>query len=171
MCPPQKRRKHNQHLKLLFSKENLRFGTSEQISVCRKLNLLAIITQGIVQNQDLRLGNWDPETWDPGPQDLETQAPETLRPGTLAAGNLRLWDPGIPDPDSQDPWTGTLGHGTLTPRTLEIGPWELEIATLRTRILRAGPWELNLWRRFQVSWPAPQIELILIVKQILIIKS
>ena len=59
----------------------------------------------------------------------------------------------------------------ISPRTLEMGPWDLEIATLRPRILRAGLWELNLWRRFQVSRPAPQIELTLIVKQILIIKS
>ena len=51
--------------------------------------------------------------------------------------------------------------------TLEIGPWDLEIATLRPRILRAGPWELNLRRRFQVSWPVPETELTLIVKQIL----
>ena len=48
-----------------------------------------------------------------------------------------------------------------------MGPWALEIATLRPRILRAGPWELNLWRRFQVSRPAPRIELTLIVKEII----
>ena len=57
----------------------------------------------------------DPETWDPDPR--------TLRPRTLG-----LWDP-----DTQDRGTGTLGHGTLTPRTLQIGPWYLELATLRPR--------------------------------------
>ena len=36
------RRKQNQHFKLLFFKENLHFGTSEQISTYRKLNLLSI---------------------------------------------------------------------------------------------------------------------------------
>ena len=92
-------------------------------------------------------------TWDPGPGTLRpgTQDPETLRPGLW---NPRLWDSGTP-----------------TPRNLEIGPWDLEIATLRPRILRAGAWELNFWLRFQVSWPVPQTELNLIVKQVLIIKS
>ena len=92
-----------------------------------------------------------PETpgfWDPGPEDPETR------------------DSGAQDPDTQD-----HGTGILTPRILEMGPWDLEIATLRPRILRVGPWELNLRQRFQVSRPAPQIELTLIVKQILIIKS
>ena len=44
---------------------------------------------------------------------------QDLRPGT--------WDP------------GTLRHGTLTPRNLEMSLWDLEIATLRPRILRTGP--------------------------------
>ena len=52
-----------------------------------------------------------------------------------------------------------------------MGPLDLEIATLRPRILGAEPGELNLWRRFQVSWPAPQTELTLTAKQIFIIKS
>ena len=52
-----------------------------------------------------------------------------------------------------------------------MGPWDLEIATLRSRILRAGPWELNFWRRFLVSRLAPQTELTLIVKQVLVTKS
>ena len=138
--------------------------------------------------QSLKSG---PETWDPGPWDLrlrtpgpgdlgswdhETQDPETqdsgtLRPRTLGASTLGLWDPGTQDPHTQDPGTGTSEHRTLTSRILEMGPWNLEIATLRPRILRAGPWELNLWCRFQVSQRTPQIELTLIVKQIMIIKS
>ena len=32
--------------------------------------------------------------------------------------DLRLWQPGTRHPDTQDPRTGTLEHGTLTPRTL-----------------------------------------------------
>ena len=36
------RQKHNQHFKLLFFKENLQFGTSEQISVYIKLSLLTV---------------------------------------------------------------------------------------------------------------------------------
>ena len=45
-------------------------------------------------------------------------------------------------PETRDPGTlrpVILGHGTLTPRTLEMGPCDLEIATLKLRILRAGP--------------------------------
>ena len=42
MSPPQKKRKHNQHFKLLFFKINLHFGTSEYISTYGKLNLLRI---------------------------------------------------------------------------------------------------------------------------------
>ena len=42
MSPPQKKRKHNQHFKLLFFKINLHFGTSEYISTYGKLNLLPI---------------------------------------------------------------------------------------------------------------------------------
>ena len=36
------RRKHNQHFKMVFFKENLHFGTSEQIFTYGKLNLLPI---------------------------------------------------------------------------------------------------------------------------------
>ena len=73
----------------------------------------------------------EPETWDP----------RTLRPRTLGAVTLGLWDPGTRDPATQDPRTGTLGYETLTPRTLEIGLLELQIARIlraNLRILRAG---------------------------------
>ena len=53
------------------------------------------------------------------------------------------------DPGTCDPWTRypvnqnsetrTLGHGTLTPRTPELGPWNLGYVTLKPRILRVGP--------------------------------
>ena len=39
LCPPQKRRKHNQHFKLLFFKINLHFGTSDYACTYGKLNL------------------------------------------------------------------------------------------------------------------------------------
>ena len=121
LCPPQKRQKHNQHLKLLFSKENLRFGTSEQISVCRKLDLLAIITQGIVQNQDLRPwdlrpgipGPWDPGPWDPETRNSGSREPEALGPwntGPWQPGPLN-WDSGTWDPVTQDPGNRSLGIG------------------------------------------------------------
>ena len=42
LCPPQNWRKINQHSKLLFSKINLQFDTSDQISPYRKLNLLPV---------------------------------------------------------------------------------------------------------------------------------
>ena len=64
---------------------------------------------GIVLNQDLR----------PGTCDLGLQGPETR------------------DPETWDAETGD--SGTLTPKNLEIGHWDLEIASLRLRILRAGP--------------------------------
>ena len=83
-------------------------------------------------------------------------------PGTLRLGTLRPWDPGPWDPW---PWDyGNLEHGTLTHRTLEIGPWNLGHVTLKPRFLRARPWELNLWHRFLVSRPAPQIVVTLIMK-------
>ena len=127
MCPPQKRQKHNQHLKLLFSKENLRFGTSEQISVCRKLDLLAIITQGIVQNQDLRPwdlrpgipGPWDPGPWDPETRNSGSREPEALGPwntGPWQPGPLN-WDSGKWDPDTQDPGNRSLGIGNCYSET------------------------------------------------------
>ena len=78
------------------------------------------------------------------------------------------------DPGTCDPWTrypvnqnsetGTLEHGTLTPRTPELGPWNLGYVTLKPRILRVGPWELNLWHRFLVSRLGPQVVLNLIMK-------
>ena len=43
MCPPQNRRKHNQHFKLLFFTKNLQSVTSNQKSTCWKLNLPLII--------------------------------------------------------------------------------------------------------------------------------
>ena len=67
--------------------------------------------------RDLRPGTLRPQT-----QSLEAQNPETLTPGALDPGTLGLWD-----------------SGTLTPRNLKIGPWDLKIATLRPRIFRAGP--------------------------------
>ena len=72
-------------------------------------------------------------TWDPGP-------------GTPGAKNLRPWDPG---PGTPELAVTTLGYGTLTPETLEMGPWDHETS----------------------NWPPPQIVLALFVKQILIIKS
>ena len=56
--------------------------------------------------------NSGPATRDPGPWD-----PGTLRPRTLSPWDHGLWNPGPGD------------SGTLTPRNLEIGPWDLEIAT------------------------------------------
>ena len=114
------------------------------------------------------LGHWDPRPWDPGPWDTETRQPGTLRPRIR---DPRIWDLGLQDPKIQDPYTQDPGTGTLTPRTPELCPCDLGFAILRPRILRAGLWELNLWHRFLVSRPAPQIELTLIVKQSLIIKK
>ena len=125
-------------------------------------------------------------TWNPGSQDLESWDPWTMGSRTLRSGTLGIRDPETRDsatlypgtlgpwtrdPHTQDPWTEALEHGSLTPRTLEMSPWDLEIATLRPRILRAAPWELNLWCILQVSGLASQIDLTLIVKQILIIKK
>ena len=39
LCQPQKRRTRNQHFKVLFFTINLDFVTSNQISICKKLNL------------------------------------------------------------------------------------------------------------------------------------
>ena len=94
-----------------------------------------------------------PETRNLGLWDSQTKDPGTLR--------LRTQDMGFWDPDTRDPGTGTLGHETLAQKTLEMGAWDLGLATLRPRILSLGPWELNLWHRFLVSRPAPQIELTL----------
>ena len=79
-----------------------------------------------------------------------------------------LWDQGTCDPatrgpDTPDAETWTLGHGTLTAKTLDLGPWNLGLAIRRSRILRGGLWELNLWHRLLVSRLALQIELTLIV--------
>ena len=70
-----------------------------------------------------------------------TPPEHTLKSGP-ETGDPETWESGNTGPDTQDPGTGTLGHGTLTPSTLEMGLWDLNIATLRLRILRAGPWEL-----------------------------
>ena len=91
--------------------------------------------------------------------------PETQDTATLRHETLVLWGH-----DTQDSGTETLGHQTLLPRTPELGPWDLELAILRPRILRVVPWESNLWNRFLVSRPLPQIELTF-VKQTLITKS
>ena len=46
---------------------------------------------------------------------------------------------GFWDPDTRDHGTGTLGHETLAQKTLELGAWDLGLATLRPRILSLGP--------------------------------
>ena len=88
-------------------------------------------------------------------QDLRpgTRDPETWDPGPwdLRPGTLGLWDP-----DTQEPRNRSLGLGNCGSETQNLES--------RTLII-------ELWCRFQVSWPVQQIELTLIVKQILIIKS
>ena len=86
-------------------------------------------------------GSWDPGPWDPG------QGPWDPRPCDYGTLRRVPWHPGLWnwDPETWDP--DTQRHVTLTPR-----------------ILRTGPWELNLWNRFAVSQPTPQIILTLIMK-------
>ena len=86
-------------------------------------------------------GSWDPGPWDPG------QGPWGPRPCDYGTLRRVPWHPGFWnwDPETWDP--DTQRHVTLTPR-----------------ILRTGPWELNLWNRFAVSQPTPQIILTLIMK-------
>ena len=76
---------------------------------------LSIIVSGIVENQDLHLGTRKPGTLTP-----ETQDSTTLRTGTRDLRNLRprTWYPRAWDP-------GPLEHGTLTPRILELEPWDM----------------------------------------------
>ena len=108
------------------------------------------------------------KTWDSGPGILR---PETLGPWGPGHWNSRLWDPGLWNPVTRNPDTQDPGTGNLTSSTPKLGPWNLGIARLRPRILRTGPSESNLWHRFLVFRPAPQIKSTLIVNQILIIKS
>ena len=89
--------------------------------------------------------------WPKGIWHSQKSGPETRDSGTWDPGR-RTRDPGTRDPETQDsgiwdlgPWDLgliTLGHGTLTPPTLEMGPWDHE-----TR-----------------NWLPPQIVLTLFVK-------
>ena len=105
-----------------ISKESLPKVTSERAVRCSsnmvfletsqysQKNICAGVTfQGIVQNQVLR--------------------PRTLRPWILWPRTLRSCDPQTRD-------SGTLVHSTLTPRNLELSPWNLGLVTLRPRTLR-----------------------------------
>ena len=58
-----------------------------------------------------------PETRDPRPGTMrsETRDPGTLRPWDAETWTLGLWN--------WNPGLAILGHGTLTPGTLVMGPW------------------------------------------------
>ena len=85
--------------------------------------------------------------------------------------NIRTWDagPGTLGPKNRDPGSQDRDPGTWDPGTLELGPWDLELATLGHGILTPGTLEMVPWDPETSKWPLSQIVLTLFMKQILII--
>ena len=105
--------KHD-YLKLLEKKICFN-NMSEVINTSTK----AVKITGIVWNQDLRAGNWDPETWDPGLWELRPWGSGSWDPGTLGPWNPgpSNWGSGTGNPDTQKPENWSLGLGNCYSET------------------------------------------------------
>ena len=96
---------------------------------------------------------WDPGTmrpWDPGPWDSKTQDRRTLRSRTQGHWDSRLWDTG---PWESRTWgSRTLRHKTLTPRTLELGPWHSQSQNWVYGTWDLQPWDRESWEQDPENW-------------------